>query len=128
MIGAAPTASADELRQAYLSRARALHPDQSGDTAGMQKLNAAWEVLSDPGARAAYDRERAPVPAPALAADPDPRDEPFDPVSALLRALPVLVVLLLLFAVFVFTAYARGGPGDGVEEPSTVPVPSAGVD
>jgi curved DNA-binding protein CbpA len=135
VIGADPAATAAELRRAYLRRARTLHPDQSGDTAGMQELNAAWEVLGDPTARAAYDRQRAPAPAPEPAPEPGPEaepewePEPFDPVAAFLRALPVLAVLFVLFVVFVFTAYAggRGSSGDGVDGPTTVSGPTAPV-
>jgi curved DNA-binding protein CbpA len=140
VLGASPTAGAAELRAAYLHRARQLHPDQSGDTAGMQELNAAWETLGDPERRAAYDTEQAPAPLPP-ARRPSPAEpwedvdarvqadiarrmsEPFDPVAAFLRALPVLAVLFLLFVVFVFTAYAGGRATDdtGREAPTTQP-------
>ena len=59
VLGASPSATADELRQAYLRQARHLHPDQAGDLAAMQELNAAWEVLGDPAARAVYDQQQA---------------------------------------------------------------------
>lgn len=64
IVGAPATATAAELRRAYLVRARRLHPDQYADRPaaeraraerGMQELNASWSVLSDPEARRAYD-------------------------------------------------------------------------
>lgn len=98
----------------------------------MQELNAAWEVLGDPAARAAYDRQRAPRRPPPESTPPRPgteawyeedarvdaelrrrRQEGIDLPSALLRSLPVLVVLGLLFAIFVFTAFAGGAGGSG---------------
>jgi hypothetical protein len=54
-----------ELRTAYRTRARQLHPDLRGnrtpeeridDERAMQRLNDAWHVLSDPDRRRHYDR------------------------------------------------------------------------
>ena len=65
-VGASPTASADEIRRAYLKLARQLHPDQLVDLPDaeraraerrMQDLNAAWSVLSDTDRRRTYDLE-----------------------------------------------------------------------
>jgi curved DNA-binding protein CbpA len=99
----------------------------------MQELNAAWEVLGDPHARADYDRQR-----PRTDRQPwDDEDarvqadirrrmaEPFDPVATFLRVLPVLVVLFLLFVVFLFTAYAGGGDDAEGGGPTTAPAASA---
>lgn len=66
VLGVAPTASAEEIRAAYRSAARAVHPDAGGSPAAMRRLNAAWHVLRDPGRRALYDRALAgDRPAPA---------------------------------------------------------------
>ncbi len=63
-LGVAPGSSAQEVRKAYLRRARALHPDrQLGRSPAdarraeeaMQQVNAAWSVLSDRKKRADYD-------------------------------------------------------------------------
>src|SRR5688500_17172203 len=56
-----------KLRQVWRDLARRWHPDHAGPeaTAMFQKLSAAYEVLLDPVARAAYDRRRrlsTPVP------------------------------------------------------------------
>lgn len=64
VLGAPRDATAAQLRQAYLARARQLHPDQFAGRPPderavaerkMQDLTAAWSVLSDPGRRRAYD-------------------------------------------------------------------------
>lgn len=63
-VGAAPDATPEQVHKAYLRRARQLHPDQfvgrpdaerARAERGMQELNAAWTVLSDPTRRRAYD-------------------------------------------------------------------------
>jgi hypothetical protein len=59
VLGVSPTASDDEIRAAYRNAARARHPDAGGSAAEMQRLNAAWQVLRDPGRRAVYDRALA---------------------------------------------------------------------
>lgn len=71
VLGIDPSASPDEVRQAYRRAMRALHPDMNdgedmGDAVAM--ANAAYAALSNPDARARYDRERAaeaPKPNPA---------------------------------------------------------------
>ena len=50
--------SADELRKAYFKIAREEHPDRQGefaDSQGFQKLQGAYELLSDPKKRELYD-------------------------------------------------------------------------
>lgn len=64
VLGVSPSATRDELRRAYLRRAKDHHPDRqvvegvvpASDAARlMQDLNAAWEVLGNPDARTLYD-------------------------------------------------------------------------
>jgi hypothetical protein len=97
-LGLSPAATPEEVRAAYLAGARRFHPDHHGgpDAARrMQEVNAAWAVLGDPDARAAYDAQLTPVEPP--------------PAPTSLRALvPVAIVLALLLAFFVLTAYAGG--------------------
>lgn len=89
-LGVAPTASAADIRAAYVALARRHHPDRMGGSseqarseaaARMARVNAAWTVLSDPGKRAAYDA-RLGVPqaggSGAHVRDPDSTFEPFD--------------------------------------------------
>ena len=63
VLGVDRDASTTQIRRAYVHLARRTHPDVRGDdvTADeeMRQINAAWEVLSDPDARAALDRRLA---------------------------------------------------------------------
>ena len=72
-LDAAPTATPDELRRAYLRLVKLWHPDrytgapeQLRDRAErrMRQLNEAYDILSDPASRADYDRQRAGYGAP----------------------------------------------------------------
>ena len=124
-LGVRPDATAAEIRTAYLARARALHPDRHAGRAApdvarseraMQDVNAAWSVLGDVAARRAYDATLRPVesvPAPARQT-PWPvvvLDEPreFGPaLPRLVRIGPIVLVLAVLGAIFVFTAFPAG--------------------
>src|SRR6266545_1966311 len=59
ILGIAQTASTYEIKRAYRRLARQYHPDlHRGDASAeamMRALNAAFEVLADPGRRAQYD-------------------------------------------------------------------------
>ena len=60
VLGLARTATPDEIRSAYRRLARELHPDQTGDPASagpFREATEAYEVLSEPSARARYDRD-----------------------------------------------------------------------
>ena len=59
ILGVARTAGDDEIKRAYRRQARKLHPDVSKETDAVEKfkvMKEAYEVLKDPGKRAAYDR------------------------------------------------------------------------
>jgi curved DNA-binding protein len=62
-LGLGRRCSADQIRTAYRLLAKQLHPDLNGHSAEtherIQELNAAYEILSDPAKRRAYDRELA---------------------------------------------------------------------
>lgn len=60
-----PAANQLVVQAAYRVLAQIFHPDVSGDDTEMKKINAAWEVLGDPGRRRQYDIERAGRHAPA---------------------------------------------------------------
>ena len=74
LLDVAPTASADEVRDAYRRAARRHHPDAGGERSAdaMARINQAWWTLRDPDRRRAYDRSLAPP------ATPPPPAEPFD--------------------------------------------------
>lgn len=59
LLGVARDADADALKKAYRRLARQLHPDVNSDPASQERfkeVSLAYEVLSDPQKRAAYDR------------------------------------------------------------------------
>lgn len=59
-LGVPRGADAKRLRDAYRRLSRQHHPDRSDDpraTERMQRINRAWEILSDPTRRARYDAE-----------------------------------------------------------------------
>jgi molecular chaperone DnaJ len=68
ILGVRKAASAAEIRRAYQKLARRLHPDLNpGDAAAAAAFRAvtqAFEILTDPQRRAAYDRGERPAPAP----------------------------------------------------------------
>jgi curved DNA-binding protein CbpA len=61
------------IRAAYRRLAREYHPDAGGDVRRMVALNAAWQVLGDPGRRAAYDGARAAANKPRHSAPTTPQ-------------------------------------------------------
>lgn len=144
MLGVAPGASQDELRAAYRRKAFELHPDRARGTSGsdpatrpedrMAELNAAWQLVGDPARRREFDRRAAgqpstgpPVPpAPRVAWTPPHTNGATAPsVAAVLAGiLPWVALVVVLGAIFVFTAYA-GGPGD--DEPDDPASPGATV-
>ncbi|WAL66862.1 DnaJ domain-containing protein [Amycolatopsis cynarae] len=63
LLGVDKDASAAEIKSAYRAMARAMHPDAGGSPLAFHRLREAYETLSDPRRRAAYDRgfQRSPV-------------------------------------------------------------------
>ena len=59
ILGVGRSASADEIKNAFRNSARKYHPDINRDPDAEDKfkeINEAYQVLSDPDKRAAYDR------------------------------------------------------------------------
>lgn len=127
-----PTAEADEAEQA------------------MRRVTQAWSVLGNAESRAAYDRQlvaRDPGPGPRAGVTTDEGVTRIDPrlldprflaarreaqleqisnrTSLVLRAAPLVAMLGLLVAIFVFTAYARNSSAE--PGPTSVPGPSLGA-
>jgi hypothetical protein len=128
VLGVSPRADARELRRAYLDRAREAHPDRHIDASGAQRgeaerrireVNEAWHVLGNPRRRRRYDLERTPEARFVTRTDGTmPSDIGFgqtgevgeiDGTARLIRGLPWMIIVVVLFAIFVFTAYAATG-------------------
>jgi DnaJ-class molecular chaperone len=64
LLGVEPGVERAQLRRVWRLLALRLHPDRAGPgcTAVFQKISVAYGVLSDPVARAAYDRQRGTPP------------------------------------------------------------------
>jgi DnaJ-class molecular chaperone len=54
-LGVAKTATPDEIKKAYRKLASKHHPDKGGDTAIFQKIQTAYDILSNPQKRQEYD-------------------------------------------------------------------------
>ena len=131
VLGVDASTGPEDLRRAYVRRARALHPDRqvgadpdraAASARAMQEVNEAWRVLRDPAARAAYDAglrrpERPAVPVRTASDGPPLAPVPDDPVVRVVRGLPWVAAALVLLAIFVFTAFA-GGTSDRGPSPS----------
>ena len=74
-------ATADDIRRAYRRLVLLTHPDRTPDPAAHARyliVNAAYETLSDPGRRQAYDNGlRAPTAVPTTASSPGKARDPY---------------------------------------------------
>jgi curved DNA-binding protein CbpA len=93
LLGVHAGADDHELRRAWRQLAAQWHPDRAGigATATFQQLSAAYTVLSDPIARAAYDRRRR-VSAPAGASAPRPAAATSPPHRAARQPAPAVML------------------------------------
>jgi hypothetical protein len=133
VLGVSPRAGTVEVRRAYLDRAREAHPDRHIDATGtrrteaerrMQEVNEAWRVLGNPRRRRRYDLEREPEMLfvsrsdGTMPHDDRPSLDEIDGTARLIRGLPWMIIIFVLFAIFVFTAYATTGGGKAKPVPS----------
>lgn len=89
-LGVPPTATAERIKLAFRQQAKHVHPDRNvgaGAKDAFQRLNEAYQVLSDPAARAQYDaraleRPASPPPPPSPSASARPAAGRFRPVPA----------------------------------------------
>ncbi len=59
VLGVSPAATAEDVRRAYHTRVRRLHPDVNpAGTEAFRRVTAAYEILGDPGRRRAFDAAR----------------------------------------------------------------------
>jgi curved DNA-binding protein CbpA len=56
ILGVSPGATTDEIKASYRDLSHRIHPDHAGPVALFRQVQQAYEVLSDPTRRAAYDR------------------------------------------------------------------------
>ena len=135
ILGVAPEAGYEVIRRAWISAARANHPDAMVDAPAeeariaeirMLEINEAWRVLGSEELRKAYDKERHQKNKIANSErqeweeqwyeedldldDSDfPRFEVRNPIIALiLRALPWLLIAATGVTILVFSAFATG--------------------
>jgi curved DNA-binding protein CbpA len=141
VLGVSPLATDAEIKAAFRSRARALHPDQNAtktavdqqSSAGeLMAVTEAWRVLHDPQRRFDYDMAQLssvnvpPRPAPAARPapqrasatrpSPQPEAEP-SPEQHTGRGIPWIGVLVVLAIIFVFTAFAAAHRGSDPSSP-----------
>lgn len=125
VLGISPSATPEQIRRAYRERVRVLHPDRFDhvqDPAAwnaanqmLLELNAAYNLLTNPGLRNRYDRvyaEQSEAKArrqPAAKEPPPPhapRERPTAPVEKRARRKNRLWLLLLLVLPFLWVVYS----------------------
>ena len=139
VLGVTMDADRETIRRAYIALARATHPDRAvdggveprerGDT--IRRANEAWAVLGDEVRRRAYDESLRPRPtsAAAIAVAATHPDAPLSSAPSgfvvpartapLWKWGPVVVILAILAAVVIGSAYATSRDTSGSPTTST---------
>ena len=117
VLGVAPTASADEVRRAYLRLARLHHPDvvpaadRPAAEARMRAINEAWAAVRDRAREPGQLPDQGFQPFDTSEPDVDPRDQPdvpYRPGETAPRTSVVPVLLLgAAFVAFAVSAVVR---------------------
>ncbi|MGC8470193.1 MAG: DnaJ domain-containing protein, partial [Acetobacteraceae bacterium] len=109
---------------AYRRRARVLHPDipNTGSTEAFLALRAAYEILSDPDRRRAYDRAARPTPDPPRPAAPSPAP----PAPNRFALWAGFLVASAALAAFAMLRLAEGPTADLPDHPGPPPAPWTG--
>lgn len=76
VLGVDRSASSADIKAAYRSLAKVMHPDAGGTAGRFTMLRQAYETLRDPVRRAAYDRAGQPLPMPRPVWRPPARPRP----------------------------------------------------
>ena len=80
VLGIPRTATPDEIKHAYRHEAKLAHPDAGGSAVAMERINAAYAILSDPASRHEYDLSRQrPLEAAPTGTAPSPGGRPAPP-------------------------------------------------
>jgi curved DNA-binding protein CbpA len=118
VLGVSRDATAADITRAYRQRARAVHPDTAPAgteaTARFRAVADAYQVLSDPGRRAGYDRARHGQAAPGRAFPGPTAGTPLGWPRAAANPEPVRMAPLWAGPVHVKSLHAaepRSGPG-----------------
>lgn len=124
-LGLPPTASAEAIGAAYRRRARVLHPDipHTGNTEAFLALRAAYEILSDPDRRRAYDRSARPAPEPSFAPPPQPVADLSPPPSNRFALWAAFLVGSAALAAFAMLRLAQGPTAGLPDHPGPPPAP-----
>lgn len=118
VLGVSPDASTDEIAAAFRAHAKALHPDRNPGDAGaaeqFKNLTLAYQTLTRPRSRAAYDRRHRHQPAPTAPADPvsPVRRDPIFRTEGRARAAVVSGVVLFVLGVACAVLLAMVDTGD----------------
>lgn len=143
-LGVRDSASAEDIRSAYLAKARELHPDRHTESSAerrrkaerdMQLVNEAFAAVGNSDARRRYDQALkasefrrygddysadSDFESSTSFGDDEPQRHHSAPLFHMMRSLPLLLVLGTLGALFVFTAFATGNRTSDERRPEVI--------